>query len=45
MVMYFLAAQTQRLRGEKSADHAGTGGGGHEGLGRQDLEPLLAFMA
>ena len=28
MVMYFLAAQTQRLRGEKSADHAGAGGGG-----------------
>ena len=45
MVMYFLAAQTQRLRGEKSADHPGAGGPSHEGAGQQDLEPLLAFMA
>ncbi len=45
MVMYFLAAQTQRLRGEKSEDHAGTGGRGGEKPGQQDLEPLLAFMA
>jgi len=26
VAMYFLAAQTERLRGEKSADHAGAGG-------------------
>ena len=45
MVMYFLAAETQRLRGEKSADHAGTGGRGGQQPGQQDLEPLLAFMA
>ena len=45
MVMYFLAAQTQRLRGEKSADHAGAGGRGDPRPGQQDLEPLLAFMA
>lgn len=44
MVMYFLAAQTQRLRGEKSADHTGAGGRGGERPGRQDMEPLLAFM-
>jgi len=45
MVMYFLAAQTQRLRGGKFADHAGTGGSGNQEPGRQDLGPLLAFMA
>lgn len=45
MVMYFLAAQTQRLRGEKPADHAGTGGRSHEGLGQPDMEPLPAFVA
>jgi len=45
MVMYFLAAQTQRLRGEKSEDHVGASGRGHQGAGQQDMEPLLAFMA
>jgi hypothetical protein len=45
MVMYFLADATQRLRGEKSADHPGAGGRGDEQSGRQDLEPLPAFMA
>lgn len=44
MVMYFLAAQTQRLRGEKSLDHTGAGGRGGEHTGVQDLEPLLAFV-
>ncbi len=43
MAMYFLATQTERLRGEKSADHAGAGGGGGERSGLGDLEPLLAF--
>jgi hypothetical protein len=44
MVMYFLAAQTQRLRGEKSADHAGAGGGSRQYLGVEDLEPLAALV-
>ena len=45
IAMYFLAAQTQRLRGEKSEDHAGAGGRGGEWAGGQDLEPLLAFVS
>lgn len=44
MVMYFLAAQTQRLRGEKSADHAGASGRGREPAGCEDLEPELALV-
>ena len=44
MVMYFLAAQTQRLRGEKSADHAGAGGRGGKRPGVGDLEPALALV-
>jgi SRSO17 transposase len=44
MAMYFLAAQTQRLRGEKSADHAGAGGGGDQRPGVQNLEPVLALV-
>lgn len=43
LAMYFLAAQTQRLRGEKSGDHAGTGGGGDERPGVDDLETHLAL--
>ncbi len=43
MAMYFLAAQTERLRGEKSVDHAGTGGRGGQRSGVADLEPLVAF--
>jgi SRSO17 transposase len=43
-VMYFLAAQTQRLRGEKSADHAGTGGRSRQYPGVEDLEPLAALV-
>jgi SRSO17 transposase len=42
LAMYFLAAQTQRLRGEKSADHTGTGGGGEQ---RPGMDPLDAHMA
>ncbi|RPJ23903.1 MAG: IS701 family transposase [Planctomycetaceae bacterium] len=45
IAMYFLASQTERLRGEKSAYHAGAGGGSRQRPGGQDLEPLLAFMA
>ena len=44
MVMYFLAAQTQRLRGEKPADHAGASGPGGEYACVQDLEPLVALV-
>jgi SRSO17 transposase len=43
MVMHFLATQTERLRGEKSADHTGAGGGSGEWTGPGDLEPRLAF--
>ncbi len=45
MVMYFLAAQTQRLRGEKFADHTGAGCGCSQHVGVEDLEPLAAFVA
>ena len=43
LAMYFLAAQTQRLRGEKSGDHAGTGGGGGQRLGLDDLAANVAL--
>ena len=42
MAMYFLAAQTQRLRGEKSADHIGASGAGGERPGVEDLASALA---
>jgi hypothetical protein len=45
MAMYFLAAQTKRLRGEKSADHAGAGGRRREHTGVEDLESVAAFVA
>ena len=48
IAMYFLASQTQRLRGEKSADHAGTGGRRGEHAATEDLEnvaPLLGCLA
>jgi SRSO17 transposase len=44
LVMYFLAAQTQRLRGEKSADHPGAGGGCSEYVGVENLEPMVALV-
>jgi SRSO17 transposase len=36
MAMYFLAEQTQRLRGEKSANHAGAGGPGDKPADHDD---------
>jgi SRSO17 transposase len=44
MAMYFLADQTNRLRGEKSADNAGAGGrcGQHGGL--EDMAEIPTFM-
>ena len=44
LAMFFLAEQTQRLRGEKSADHPGAGGRGQQWAGGQDLEPVLALV-
>jgi SRSO17 transposase len=44
LVMYFLAAQTRRLRGEKPADHAGAGSGGGQHAGVEDLQPLVALV-
>lgn len=43
LAMYFLAAQTQRLRGEKSGDHAGAGGGSDQHSGVGDVETHLAL--
>jgi SRSO17 transposase len=44
MAMYFLAEQTERLRGETSADHIGAGGRGDEWPGFANLEPTLALV-
>jgi SRSO17 transposase len=50
MAMYFLAEQTQRLRGEKSANHAGAGGPGDKPADHDDRaahsesEPALALV-
>jgi len=43
LAMYFLAAQTQRLRGEKSGDHVGAGGGSEQCSGVDDLEVYVAL--
>ena len=43
MAMLFLAEQTERLRGEKPADHPGAGGRGEQRPGHSDLEPQLAI--
>jgi len=43
MVMYFLAAQTERLRGEKSGDYVGASGGGGQRPGHRNLAPILAL--
>jgi isoleucyl-tRNA synthetase len=42
--MYFLAEQTQRLRGEKSADHAGTSGRRGQHAGGESLGDLAAIL-
>jgi SRSO17 transposase len=44
LAMYFLADQTTRLRGEKSTDHAGTGGRCGEYAGVENMEEVSAFM-
>ena len=44
LAMYFLADQTHRLRGEKSADHAGTGGRCDPYVGMENLAEISLFM-
>ena len=44
MVMYFLSAQTQRLRGEKSAHHVRAGGRRGQHVGVDDMEALAAHV-
>ena len=44
LAMYFLADQTTRLRGEKSEDHAGTGGRCGQYAGMEDLAEASSFM-
>ena len=44
LVMYFLAAQTQRLRGEKSADHIGENRRRGQHVGPEDMAKLLAVI-
>jgi len=43
LAMYFLAAQTQRLRGEKSGDHPGAGGRSDQRSGVDHLEANVAL--
>ena len=45
MLMLFLAAQTKRLRGEKSADHDGTGDRGGEPGGMVGVEAMAPFTS
>jgi SRSO17 transposase len=44
MVMYFLADQTQRLRGEKSADHAGASCECRQHVGVEDMESMVTLV-
>jgi SRSO17 transposase len=43
LAMYFLAAATKRLRGEKSEDYLRAGGRGDQHAGLPDMEPLAAL--
>lgn len=44
VAMLFLACQTRRLRGEKSADHAGASGPGSQQPGVENLETMAERM-
>jgi SRSO17 transposase len=44
LAMYFLADQTTRLRGEKSADHVGAGGRCGEHAGLETMAETSAFL-
>ena len=44
MAMYFLAEQTQRLRGKKSTDHVGAGGRHGQHAGGEDMADLAAIL-
>jgi SRSO17 transposase len=44
LAMYFLAEETERLRGEKSTDHVGASGRGGEQPGVENLETRLALV-
>ena len=45
IAMYYLATETTRLRGEKSADHVGTGGAGSDVAVDEDCELLAKNVA
>lgn len=44
MAMYFLASQTKRLRGEKSADHTGAGSRCGEYVSLEDMAEIPLFV-
>jgi len=44
IAMFFLASQTQRLRGEKSADNAGAGGRCCQYVGLENMGQIASFM-
>ncbi|KKL46482.1 hypothetical protein LCGC14_2345110, partial [marine sediment metagenome] len=44
LAMFFLACQTRRLRGEKSAHHARTSGRRDQHAGREDLGPMAPIL-
>ena len=44
LAMYFLTAETTRLRGEKSTDHIRANRPGREHADRADLETLVAYV-
>jgi hypothetical protein len=44
LAMYFLADQTHRPRGEKSADNTGAGSGCFEHVALEDMAEIPAFM-